>query len=87
VRLTADNPLVGRSLAEGNLRARTGASVVAIMRGQELITNPEPRSILRSGDLVGFLGDEKQLNLIQGVLDASGDDNIQALNRGVEHGE
>jgi hypothetical protein len=27
-------------LAEANLRARTGASVVAIMRGRELITNP-----------------------------------------------
>ncbi len=42
LRLGANNPLVGRTLAEANLRARTGASVVAIMRGRELITNPEP---------------------------------------------
>lgn len=73
LRLEASNPLVGQTLVEANLRVRTGASVVAIMRGQELITNPEPKAMLRANDLVGLVGDGKQLNVAQEVLVASGD--------------
>ena len=75
LRLGANNPLVGRTLAEANLRVRTGASVVAIMRGRELITNPEPRALLQANDLVGLIGDGKQLNVAQTVLAATGDGN------------
>lgn len=75
LRLGANNPLVGRTLAEANLRARTGASVVAIMRGRELITNPEPRALLQANDLVGLIGDGKQLNVAQKVLVATGEGN------------
>jgi CPA2 family monovalent cation:H+ antiporter-2 len=71
--LKSGNPLIGKTLAEANLRARTGASVVAIMRGRELITNPEPQAILRDSDLIGLVGDGKQLNVAQKVLAASGD--------------
>jgi CPA2 family monovalent cation:H+ antiporter-2 len=73
LRLRANNSLVGRTLVEANLRARAGASVVAIMRDRELITNPDPREILRANDLVGLVGDEKQLNAAQKVLASSGD--------------
>lgn len=74
LRLGADNALVGRTLAEANLRARAGASVVAIMRGRELITNPEPQAVLRANDLVGLVGDEGQLNAAQKVFAAPGGD-------------
>jgi K+:H+ antiporter len=68
LRLETNNPLVGRSLAEANLRATSGASVVAIMRDGELITNPEATAVLRANDLVGLLGNEEQLNAVQKVL-------------------
>jgi CPA2 family monovalent cation:H+ antiporter-2 len=71
LRLEAGNPLAGQTLAKANLRARTGASVVAIMRDRELITNPEPQAILRANDLVGLVGDGRQLNMAQDVLAAS----------------
>ena len=35
LRLETNNPLVGQSLAEANLRARAGAPVVAIMRDHQ----------------------------------------------------
>jgi CPA2 family monovalent cation:H+ antiporter-2 len=73
LRLGAGNPLAGQTLANANLRARTGASVVAIMRDRELITNPEPQAILRANDLVGLVGDVKQLNMAQEVMAASVD--------------
>jgi CPA2 family monovalent cation:H+ antiporter-2 len=78
LRLETSNPMVGQSLAKANLRAIAGASVVAIMRGRELITNPEPGSILRANDLVGVIGNEEQLNAAQKVLAMSGDGDRQA---------
>jgi CPA2 family monovalent cation:H+ antiporter-2 len=73
LRVAAGAPLVGQTLAEANLRARTGATVVAIMRGQELIPNPEPGARFHADDLVGLLGDGHQLHRAQEVLTASGD--------------
>lgn len=68
LRLGTNSPLVGQSLAEANLRARVGASVVAIMRGWELITNPELGAILRATDLVGLVGNDEQFDAAQKVL-------------------
>jgi monovalent cation:H+ antiporter-2, CPA2 family len=73
LRLGTNNPLLGKTLAQTNLRARAGASVVAIMRDRELITNPEPQAILHANDLVGLVGDEEQLNAAQNILAMSGD--------------
>jgi CPA2 family monovalent cation:H+ antiporter-2 len=73
LRVAADTPLVGQTLAQANLRARTGASVVAILRGRDLITNPEPQAMLHANDLVGLVGDGNQLHRAQEVLTASGD--------------
>jgi CPA2 family monovalent cation:H+ antiporter-2 len=78
LRMENDNPLVGRSLAEANLRAIAGASVVAIMRDRELITNPEPGAILRANDRVGLIGNEEQLNAVQKVLAGGFDRGIGA---------
>ena len=65
LRVAANNALDGCSLADANLRAKVGASVVAIMRNGDLITNPEPQAVLRANDLVGLVGDEEQLNAAQ----------------------
>lgn len=68
LRLETDNLLVGRSLAEANLRATAGASVVAIMRDRQLITNPEPQAVLLANDLIGVVGNEEQLKAAQKIL-------------------
>jgi CPA2 family monovalent cation:H+ antiporter-2 len=73
-RLKPTSPLVGQTLAQANLRARAGASVVAIMRKGQLIPNPHPESILLADDLVGLVGDEKQLSTAQEVIALSADD-------------
>jgi CPA2 family monovalent cation:H+ antiporter-2 len=64
-------------LAEANLRATAGASVVAIMREGELITNPDSRTVLRDKNLVGLIGNEEQLSAAQTVLAASTDGDKQ----------
>ncbi|HQU37008.1 MAG TPA: cation:proton antiporter, partial [Anaerolineales bacterium] len=54
--LDADNPLVGRTLQDANLRALTGASVIAIMRKGQLIANPKSYTTFEADDRVGFIG-------------------------------
>jgi monovalent cation:H+ antiporter-2, CPA2 family len=65
---------VGRMLEELKLRSRTGASVVAIERGDELIVNPAPDVPLAAGDRVLILGTVDQVGaareLLEGRLDA-----------------
>lgn len=46
----------GRSLGELNLRGRTGATVVALVRGEQRIAFPEAGERLAAGDLVALTG-------------------------------
>ena len=46
LRLPPDIELAGQSLAEANLRARTSASIVAILRAGHLTPNPKSQTIL-----------------------------------------
>src|SRR5688572_23915776 len=40
----------GRTIADTQLRRRTGVSIVAIIRGEETVPAPEPSAELRAGD-------------------------------------
>ncbi len=59
-RVLAGGPAAGRSLKELELRQRSGASVIAVVRGEESFVNPSPEVQLEPGDclvLVGGHGD------------------------------
>lgn len=66
--LLSPNPLIGQSLAEANLRARTGASIVAIMRGREVMANPKSHTVFAIDDRIGFIGDEEQIASVEELL-------------------
>jgi CPA2 family monovalent cation:H+ antiporter-2 len=55
-RVAEGSPFADRTLAEANLRARTGASVVAIHREGSVLPGPAPETRLRPGDRVGLIG-------------------------------
>jgi CPA2 family monovalent cation:H+ antiporter-2 len=59
---------VGQTLAEADLRARTGASVVAVMRNRELLANPKSMTVFEIGDRVGFIGDKVQIDKVDKLL-------------------
>lgn len=61
VRVSEDSPLALRSIAESRLRSRTGASIVAVLRGGELIPNPSPEEVIQPGDVLLMLGRKKEL--------------------------
>lgn len=55
------SPVIDKTIAEANLRSLTGASVVAILRGQELIANPKSATHFQAGDIVGMIGEAMQV--------------------------
>lgn len=60
--------IVGRTLAEANLRAHTGASVVAIIRNKEMLANPKSMTVFEVGDRIGFIGEKDQIEKIEKLL-------------------
>jgi CPA2 family monovalent cation:H+ antiporter-2 len=70
LKLDASSSLVGHTLADAGLRARTGASVIAILRGGALIANPKSAMLFEPGDLVGLIGDEEQVRKAEVVATA-----------------
>jgi CPA2 family monovalent cation:H+ antiporter-2 len=58
VTLDEASPLAGRSLGETRIRSATGASVVAVLRGEELSPNPDVDLRLEAGDLLAVIGDD-----------------------------
>lgn len=67
-RLPDDNPLVGLTLAQANLRAQTGASVVAILREGQLIANPKSMTVFQPGDRIGLIGDKQEMDVVEKLL-------------------
>ena len=68
LRLPTGNPLVGQTLAEANLRARTGASVVAIIRNKQAMANPKSHTVFEAEDRIGFIGDKEQIEAAERLL-------------------
>jgi CPA2 family monovalent cation:H+ antiporter-2 len=68
VLLNSASPLVGKTLAEANLRALTGASVIAILRNQQVIANPKSATTLQADDIVGLIGEVAQIGEVRRLL-------------------
>ncbi len=73
-RLDGATSLVGQTLAEADLRSRTGASVVVLVRDQQVLPNPDPATRFREGDLLGLMGDAAQIEAVDGLLTSSAAD-------------
>ncbi len=54
--LGQESPYAGRTLADAQIRSRTGASVVAVIRNGEVSPSPEPAFRFRAGDKVVVVG-------------------------------
>jgi CPA2 family monovalent cation:H+ antiporter-2 len=62
------SPLVGRTIAASELRARTGVSVVAIGRQETIISNPGPDVTLSPGDRIAVIGTPAQVASAEGLV-------------------
>ena len=60
IELPEDSPLAGKKIGDIEVRSRTGASIVAIVREESVIANPGPEVAIAPGDTVGVLGTPDQ---------------------------
>jgi CPA2 family monovalent cation:H+ antiporter-2 len=68
-RVTADSGLAGRTLSELDLRAAGGATVIAVVRGEQSFVNPPPDLRLEAGDYFVLVGSHDQIERSFVVLD------------------
>ena len=66
--------LLGRTIGDLGVRSETGASILAVVRGDEVIPNPGADLVLRAGDAVGVLGTPEQRAAFRMIAGADADD-------------
>jgi TrkA domain protein len=63
VEVPPDSPAIGKTLAECGFRARTGITIIAILREPEPVTGAQPTDVIERGDTlvtVGKLGQYRE---------------------------
>jgi CPA2 family monovalent cation:H+ antiporter-2 len=68
VPIPENSPLVGETLAQADIRARGGASVVALFRGGQVTANPKSQTIFQAGDRLGLIGDEEHIHQAEQLI-------------------
>ncbi len=50
--VSSDSPACGKSLKELDLRKETGATIIAVVRGEKSFTSPPPNFVIKEGDTI-----------------------------------
>ena len=67
--LNEDNYHNGLTLEQLNLRAKTDATIIAIVRGNKTISNPSAKDTIESNDTLVITGTHKSVDLAFALLD------------------
>jgi CPA2 family monovalent cation:H+ antiporter-2 len=84
VRIGPNGGSVGRTLKELDLRAQTGATVIAIERGETDLVYPTADQVLQPGDLLVLTGSEEAVTLARDILLGNGTTTRPSPPAGVE---
>ena len=68
-RVPGGSPAVGRSLGDLDVRGRSGASVLAIQRGDGMLANPPASTALEGGDALIVLGTPEDMKKLERLLE------------------
>lgn len=68
-----DSHALGKSIKELNFRSRTGTTIIAIERGKQVHTSPDPEVSLKAGDIIFITGKRENINkaivyLLEGTI-------------------
>jgi len=79
VEVEGDSPIAGRTLGEADLRRETGASVVAIERGERVIPSPGSDTAVETGDTLVVVGTREAYRAFESRLSgAAGSESDEA---------
>lgn len=73
VEVLAHSRYVGRPLGDTRARTRTGASVVAIVRGDGVVASPGPDELLRAADVLVVIGTADGIAGVRHLIDQVAD--------------
>lgn len=62
------SPAVGTTIGQGMYRTRTGASIVAVVRGDTSVPAPDPEFSFEAGDVVVAVGTAENLTQLRSLL-------------------
>ncbi|MBD0292487.1 MAG: cation:proton antiporter regulatory subunit [Jiangellaceae bacterium] len=68
VTVSYTSPFVGRTLGDTRARTRTGASVVAIVREDEVVASPSPAEPLLAGDALVVIGTDAGIESVREII-------------------
>jgi TrkA domain protein len=66
--IRSGSPYDGRPLGDTRARTLTGCSIVAVVRGAEVLTSPEPQQLLHVGDVLVVIGSRQGLEQLGALL-------------------
>lgn len=69
VRVVAGSPFIDRPLGDTRARTRTGASIVAIVRNEDVLASPGPAEILRARDTLIVIGTEDGITGVERIIE------------------
>ena len=68
IHLPDSSPAVDHTIREGEYRTRTGASVVAVIRGDDTVPAPDPEFAFAAGDVAVAVGTTEGLSTLRSLL-------------------
>lgn len=68
VTIRAGSPFVDRPLGDTRARTRTGASIVAVVRDDEVLASPGPAEVLRANDVLVVIGTEEGISGVEAIV-------------------
>jgi TrkA domain protein len=69
VTVPAGSPIAGATIGDGQFRTRTGASIVAIIRGDSTVPAPGPDATFEAGDVAVAVGTPEGLQLLRSIIE------------------
>jgi len=69
IEIPPGSPFVGQPLGGTRARTRTGASIVAIVRDEDVLASPGPSEVLRGNDVLVVIGTEDGIAGVRQIID------------------
>ena len=69
IHIRPGSPFVDHPLGDTHARTRTGASIVAIVRNEDVLASPSPAEMLRARDVLIVIGTEEGIAGVEQIVD------------------
>jgi TrkA domain protein len=68
LRIPKGSKVIGKKIQDMDVRKRTGASIVAIIRGEEILNNPSAKTVLKANDLLMVIGTAENVKKLERLV-------------------